>query len=155
MIRRISRDLIRMYLDEMGVTTRIDEEGDLVTVLKADDDFSHDVVIFYMVRGGWLHVEGQAVDYNVDEKERIRVLEALNEHNGSHTMSFGFLYKGLIKFKHSLLIDEEVSEAYLKKNGLRLGIYTIWRSFVELDQQLRSTEVPKLDIDLKSTVGLN
>ena len=61
----------------------------------------------------------------------------------------------LIKFKHSLLIDEDVSEAYLKKNGLRLGIYSIWRSFVELDQQLRSTEVTNLDIGSKSTVGLN
>ena len=37
MIRRISRDLIRMYLDEIGVTTRIDEDGDLVSVLKADE----------------------------------------------------------------------------------------------------------------------
>lgn len=131
MIKGISRDLIRKYLDDLGLSTRVDDDGDLFTILSADKDFSHDVIIYYSVNNNWLRIFGYAMDYDVPNTSKGQVLLALNEHNNSHATPTGVLQGNKIKFKHSLLLDEEVSEKYIIENGIKLGNSGIWHAFVD------------------------
>ncbi len=135
MVNGISRDLIRNYLDQIGISTRVDNDGDLFTILSADNDFGHDVIIYYIVQDNWLRIYGYASDYEVSNSNKGRVLLALNEFNQLHSTPVGVLENNSIKFKHCLLLDEEVSEAYIKENGIRLGHSSIWRAFVDFDKQ--------------------
>ena len=135
MVKGISRDLIRNYLDQINISSRIDDDGDLYTVLSADNDFDHDVIIYYTVSGNWLRIFGLAANYTVSDSNKGRVLLALNEFNSSHSTPTGVLEKDRIRFKHSLLLDEEVSEEYIKENGLKLGTTSIWHAFVDFNKQ--------------------
>ncbi|MDE6157272.1 MAG: hypothetical protein K2F78_03905, partial [Muribaculaceae bacterium] len=59
----IDRDLIRSYLDELQISTRIDDDGDMVIVQSADEDFGHDVVIFVIVNNNRLSYAAGAPGY--------------------------------------------------------------------------------------------
>lgn len=137
MVKGITRDLIRKYLDDLGVSTRVDDDGDLFTILRADNDFDHDVIIYYSVNNNWLRVFGYAMDYEVPDSNKGRVLLALNEHNQTHATPTGVLEtkNNAIKFKHSLLLDEEVSETYIKENGIKMGNSGIWHAFVDFNKR--------------------
>lgn len=50
----IDKNIIRGYLDELRISTRLDDDGDMVIVQSADEDFGHDVVIFVMVNNNRL-----------------------------------------------------------------------------------------------------
>ena len=50
----IDKNIIRGYLDELRISTRLDDDGDMVVVQSADEDFGHDVVIFVMVNNNRL-----------------------------------------------------------------------------------------------------
>lgn len=45
----ITKQLIREYLDELQISSRLDDDGDIVVVQSADEDFGHDVVIYIMI----------------------------------------------------------------------------------------------------------
>ena len=60
----ISTSQIRQYLDELHISTTIDEDGDLMLVQSADEEFGHDVVIFIIVRNNRLSYIASARDYD-------------------------------------------------------------------------------------------
>ncbi|MBQ7690699.1 MAG: hypothetical protein IJT30_05870 [Muribaculaceae bacterium] len=131
MLKEISRDLIRGYLDDVGVSTRIDDDGDIFTLLRADENFNHDVAVFFNVNGNWLWIFGQAHNLTVEESDKTRVLKILNEHNRKAKIVNGYMMKETIRFEHCYLLDEEVSEAYIKENCLRMTVSAIWHSFCD------------------------
>ena len=59
----VDKKLIRDYLDELHISTRIDDDGDMVIVQSADDDFGHDVVIFVIVNNNRLSYAAGAPGY--------------------------------------------------------------------------------------------
>lgn len=59
----VDKKLIREYLDELHISTRIDEDGDMVIVQSADEDFGHDVVIFVIVNNNRLSYAAGAPGY--------------------------------------------------------------------------------------------
>lgn len=45
-MNHIDVNIIRGLLDKANISSRIDEDGDIVVVQAADADFKHDVVIY-------------------------------------------------------------------------------------------------------------
>ncbi len=131
MVNQISRDLIRQYLDELNISTRIDSDGDLFTTLSADDDFDHDVQVYFRVSDNWLRIFGIAADYAVSREDKGAVLFSLNKMNLERAQITGVLNNEQIVFKWAYLLDETVSEAYIKENCLKLPLSLIWRCFVD------------------------
>lgn len=131
MVSQISRDLIRQYLDELNFPTRIDSDGDLFTALSADDDFNHDVQIYFRVSDNWLKIFGIAVDYAVSREDKGAVLFSLNKMNLQRAQITGVLNNEQIVFKWAYLLDEAVSETYIKENCLKLPVSLIWHCFVD------------------------
>ncbi len=66
-IMTVDKKLIREYLDELHISTRIDEDGDMVIVQSADEDFGHDVVIFVIVNNNRLSYAAGSPGYQPAE----------------------------------------------------------------------------------------
>ena len=45
----MTRDQIRGFIDRLGVSSRIDDDGDIAVTLTADNDFGHNVTIWVMI----------------------------------------------------------------------------------------------------------
>ena len=54
-MNHIDVNIIRGLLDKANISSRIDEDGDIVVVQAADADFKHDVVI-YIIAVSYTHL---------------------------------------------------------------------------------------------------
>lgn len=134
MVNGISRDIIRNCLDSLSTSTRIDDDGDLFTILSADKDFDHDVIIYFIVDEDWVSLNAYASDYEVSDSNKGRVLLALNDFNKDYKVVKGCLVNNnVIRFEHSFFFAEGVTEEHIKRN-LKLTIATIWKGFCELNK---------------------
>ena len=127
----IDLNLIRGYLDEIGVATQIDEDGDLVIVQGADEDFGHNVVIVITVNNNRLSYAAGAPGY--EPKGDLYMLA--NRHNCSHHMPTAVVRNDAVRMEYSFLLDEEVSKEYIVENCIKMILGSIWRSFVTLEQE--------------------
>ena len=62
-MKGIDKYIIRDILDEMHVATSFDDDGDLMVVQQADEDFVYDVVIYIIVNDNRLTFMAMAQDY--------------------------------------------------------------------------------------------
>ncbi len=127
----IDKNLIRGYFDELRIPTRIDEDGDLVVVQNADEDFGHDVVIFVMVSNNRLTYAAGSPGY----EPKGDLYQLANNHNCRHNMPTAVVRDGNIRMETSFLLDEEVSKEYVVENCIKMVLGTIWRAFVGLENE--------------------
>ena len=133
MVTRISRDLIRRCLDDFA-STRIDDDGDIFTIMSADRDFNHDVIVYFIVDEDWVSVHGYASNYEVSDNNKGRVILALNDFNKEYKVVKGCLVNNnTIRLEHAFLFAEGVTEEHIKRN-LKLALSTIWKGFCEIDK---------------------
>ena len=57
-MKEIDKHIIRDILDEMHIASSYDEDGDLMIVQQADEDFVYDVVIYILVNDNRLSFLG-------------------------------------------------------------------------------------------------
>ncbi|MCM1110310.1 MAG: YbjN domain-containing protein [Clostridium sp.] len=131
MVNSITRDSIRAFLDQLNTPTRIDNDGDLFMVLEADEDFNHDVVIYFFVKDNSLGIYAFAHDYKVPEDKMLDALIAVNKHNADTKYPKAFIKDNTVQTEYWYLLDEEVSEEYIKENCLKMIISLTWRFFVD------------------------
>jgi hypothetical protein len=134
MIKQISYDLLKKCLDEIGIRTVPDDDGTLLTLFRADERYGHDMVIRYIVRGPWLHIVGQVPGGIVPEERRGDMMIALNLLNVKGRVAPGALHDNSVRFKYSLMVDEEVTEEFVLESGVRTGTDSIRNAFVELEK---------------------
>lgn len=126
----VDKNTIRGYLDELHISTRIDDDGDMVIVQSADDDFGHDVVIFVIVSNNRLSYAAGAPDY----KPAGDPLFLANRHNCRRNLPTAVVRDGNVRMECSFLLDEEVSKAYIVENCIKMVLGSIWRGYVELEK---------------------
>lgn len=126
----IDKNTIRGYLDELHISTRIDEDGDMVVVQGADDDFGHDVVIFVIVNNNRLSYAAGAPDY----KPSGDPLFLANRHNCRRNMPTAVVRDGNVRMECSFLLDEEVSKEYVVENCIKMVLGSIWQAYVQLEK---------------------
>lgn len=130
-VKGITRDQIRTYLDEVGTSTRVDSDGDLFTVFPADEEFNHNVVIFFYVKDNSLGVYAFATEFQVPEEKTLDALIAINQWNAERKFPKVYLKDQIVQAEQWFALDEEVSVEYIKENCIRMMIALIWRFFVE------------------------
>ena len=52
----------------------------------------------------------------------------------------GALHDNTIMFKHSLMVDEDVSEEHILENWVKAGTESIWNAFVEFEKNAKDDE---------------
>ena len=126
----IDRNIIREYLDELHIATRIDDDGDMVIVQSADEDFGHDVVIFVMVNNNRLSYAAGAPGYTPQSD----LYQLANRHNCRRNMPTAVVRDGNIRMECSFLLDEEVSKEYIVENCIKMVLGSIWQAYVGLEK---------------------
>lgn len=127
----IDKNLIRGYLDELRISTRLDDDGDMVIVQTADEDFGHDVVIFVMVNNNRLSYAAGAPGY----QPRQDVYHLANRHNCRRNLPTAVVRDGNVRMEYSFLLDEEVSKEFIVENCIKMVLGSIWRSYVDLEKE--------------------
>lgn len=128
----IDKHTIRTYFDELRIPTRIDEDGDMVIVQSADEEFGHDVVIFVIVNGNQLSYAAGAHGYTPAGD----LFFLANRHNCRSNLPTAVVRDGGIRMECSFLLDEEVSKAYIVENCIKFVLGSIWQSFARLEKDL-------------------
>lgn len=127
----VDKNLIRGYLDELKISTRLDDDGDIMIVQSADEDFGHDVVIFVMVNNNRLSYAAGAPGYEPQQD----VYYLANRHNCRRNLPTAVVRDGNVRMECSFLLDEEVSKAYIVENCIKMVLGSIWRAYVELEKE--------------------
>lgn len=123
----INQSTLRDLLDEAGIATKKDDEGDLMTVLSADDDFPFDMIAWFMVEDNWLTIITRSFDFKVKDPYTVA-----NEYNRTHRAVSCIAEDDAVFFKLGFLLDEEVSTQYVIENCLRFGVGCSWHSFADI-----------------------
>ena len=76
-MKTIDKHIIRDILDEMHIASSFDEDGDLMIVQQADEDFVYDVAIYILVNDNRLSFLAAAQGY----EPQGNLLELANRHN--------------------------------------------------------------------------
>ncbi len=136
MKNELTNELLRNLLDQSGLVTRIDKEGDINTYLGADEDFPKDVVIFYLIRDGWLGIQAFSPDYQLDlgDDDKLRLANHLNSHT---KLPKAYFRNGMLHFEHWVVIESNFSKEFMKKTLQNLTGY-MWHAFVDLHKALNS-----------------
>ena len=127
----IDKNIIRGYLDELRISTRLDDDGDMVVVQSADEDCGHDVVIFVMVNNNRLSYAAGAPGY----EPRQDPYHLANRHNCRRNLPTAVVRDGNVRMECSFLLDEEVSKAYIVENCIKMVLGSIWRAYVDLEKE--------------------
>ena len=127
----IDKNIIRGYLEELRISTRLDDDGDMVVVQSADEDFGHDVVIFVMVNNNRLSYAAGAPGY----EPRQDPYHLANRHNCRRNLPTAVVRDGNVRMECSFLLDEEVSKAYIVENCIKMVLGSIWRAYVDLEKE--------------------
>lgn len=133
----ISQRLISDALDEIGLESSIDSDCDLYVILHADNDFEHDVQIYYQVEDGkWLRVFAVAPGFDSRCYNRHKNLEAINKCNSEQRMTKAYLHDNgtRIIVERFEKIDEYISDSYLTRNCLKFNTTCMWHAFCRLGQ---------------------
>ncbi len=132
----ITKNTLYRLLGEVGIDACEDFRGNFYVMKYADADFDHDIVITYSVDGDWLCVTGEPQDFAVAEGDEYTVLDVLNTLNMKRVAPVGFWLNNRPHFRYSVRLCEEVSEAYVKRDVIRFGAYSVCMCFSELKERL-------------------
>lgn len=127
----VDRNLIRHYLDELQVPTLLDDDGDLIVTQAADSDFDHNVLIFITVNNGRITYSAGAPDYAPEGD----LLYLANRHNQRSIMPMAVVRNDAVRMEYSFVLDEEVSENYIKNNCIVMILSAIWHAFLNFERE--------------------
>lgn len=127
----ITRDYIRKICDDLGLTSSIDSDGDIRVILRADEDFAHDVYVYFCVEDkGWFRVMGMAMDFDATQENLAKYMLAVNNYNRRQKLFKAYLTKeGRVIIERWELMDEDVSEEFIKENCVKISLPGIWDAF--------------------------
>ncbi len=134
----ISQKYISDLLDELNFESGIDYDCDLFIILDADSDFEYNVQIYYTVEDNhWLRVWAIAPDFDSQCANKQKVLDAINKCNAAQKFVKAYLMNdNRIIIERYELIDEYVSDDYIKINCLKAVSSALWQAFVRIGNEL-------------------
>lgn len=115
MVNSISTSFIRGLCDEIGYTTSVDSDGDILIRLSADNDFGHDVLVFIRVSDNKLLRIFSLTDFTIGQHDVGKTLVKLNEYNHMKSYMTAYLQNdGRVVVERLEIIDMNVSEEFIK-----------------------------------------
>lgn len=130
MVNSISVSYVRSLCDKIGFNTKVNEDGDIILRLDADSDFGHDVIIFLQVTDDKLLRVFAMTDIKIPQSNVGKTLIKLNEYNNLNLYMKAYLLDdGHLVVERHELIDENVSEEFIKENCIKLCISSCWQFF--------------------------
>ena len=138
MINSINISFIRELCDKSGFNTKLDSDGDIAMILRADSDFGHDVHIFFSVSDmKWLRIWGTS-GLQIRKEQIKDIVMRINEYNKNTRYMKAYFEenRNWIVFERYELIDENVSEEFILNNIVKLCPPYIWNAFKDIFSDL-------------------
>lgn len=130
-MKGINKKIICSLLEKAGVTYNTDEDGSLLVLQGADEDFPHNVLIYIIVNNNRLSFFGGAPDYHPEGN----LLEMANNHNLNHFIPIAVVRDGNVRMEQHFILDEEVSEQHVIENCLLMPLASIWHAFKDFENK--------------------
>ena len=129
----IDKNIIRGYLDELRISTRLDDDGDMVIVQSADEDFGHDVVIFVMVNNNRLSYAAGAPGYE-PRQDPYHLAKGGYEPVAALSVRLASRYA---RAESDLMVDVAVGAVGVEcvENCIKMVLGSIWRAYVDLEKE--------------------
>ena len=132
---KVTIEQVRTYLREMGWKTSLYDDNDIVMNFKEDDDCPYPITIFVNLKGEHSRLQIVAIptDCTVPASKRAQVMLKINKENFNYNYVTATLSEdgGILVYRRECL-DEEVSEAYIRENCLKLPINGAFQYIAEL-----------------------
>ena len=130
MVNSIRTSFIRGLCDELGYNTSVDSDGDICLVLTADSDFGHNVLVFMRVIDNKILRLFSMSDFKIGQEDVAKTLLKLNKYNHQKLFMKSYLQDdGHVIVERGELIDENVSEEFIKQNCIRECVGMSWQFF--------------------------
>lgn len=130
MVNSISTSFIRGLCDEIGYTTSVDSDGDILIRLSADNYFGHDVLVFIRVSDNKLLRIFSLTDLTIGQHDVGKTLVKLNEYNHMKSYMTAYLQNdGRVVVERLEVIDVNVSEEFIKENCIKACVSISWNFF--------------------------
>lgn len=127
MKNELTREFLRNLLDECCFVTRIDKEGDICALLDADDDFPHDVVLYFLIREGWMGMHAFVPDWNLNlTPEQQFHIE--NRFNSERKLPKLYFRDDTLILEHWIVIESNFSKTFII-NSIKYLTGIFWKSF--------------------------
>ena len=129
----LTKNDLRDRLFKANVSIRMDKDGDFVTVLHADKDYKHDVLVFFILNedNNTLTMMGGS-EFDISPSQEDEALSFLNDWNASHKFGKAYLYEKNIRISACLDEPGNVSADYLSDSFIKLIMSVFWRFFTEI-----------------------
>jgi len=135
MVKNVSKIEFRSYLDEIGFPNKIDSDGDVSVIFNADNDFGHDVYMFFRFseeNQGKISAFAVAPDFKINDDEVAHLLIKCNEWNANSSIGIAYCVNKQPRISNVVFTDEPVSESFLKENFIKLTLQSFWKFFCSL-----------------------
>lgn len=123
------RDIIETFLP-----IRRDDDGDYVTILNKDEDFGHDVLVFFVLNedGDRLQMHSMT-DLEVSDERKGLVF--CNKWNTEKAYGQAYFLSGTLRMTFTLNAPANVSRDYLKDDFVKLSMAIIWQFYKEAGKE--------------------
>lgn len=137
MIKGLSLAVLRGLIDKAGYSHKIDEDGDILMTLNADNDFGYDVYIFFQIQGEndtILKITGYAFDFPVNNDNKANLVYLCNKWNREKRLPKAYvdIENNRVIAEENYFLDEAVSEEYVLESCIKLTTSGIWGFFKSL-----------------------
>ncbi|MBR1784872.1 MAG: hypothetical protein IJ760_05485 [Bacteroidales bacterium] len=135
-----------LLLDRCGFrSTSVYDDGSISVDFGADDDCRYNIrFIFTVIDDQVLLIGASPEGFVVPSDARAKALMKINELNGEYSIVSAIMNdKGTIIVKRGELLDEEVSEAFMVENVLKLTVNNALQYIAELVRFVEEPDVSR------------
>jgi len=134
MVTKISKNAFRNLLDECDLSSKLTQSGNFIVSLEADNDFGHNVDIMFFINEETGRLDSLGVadsDFNISNDELAHAYVICNEWNRNY-ITQAYVADNSFWVSYSIIIDEPVSESFIKENFIRISTSVFWQFFCSL-----------------------
>jgi len=135
MVKNVSKNELRGYLDELGLVNKIDSDGDVAVLFEADENFGHDVYMYFNFSDenkGKITAFAVAPEFKINNDDVAHLLIKCNEWNTNTLVGMAYCINNQPRISNVIFTDEPVSESYFKENFLKLTLQMFWKFYCSL-----------------------
>lgn len=126
---KMTKSELRDIIDSI-IPTRRDDDGDFVAILQKDEDFSHNVAVYFVLNDDGDKFQMMThTDLNVQDEERA--LRFCNTWNTQKSFGQAFFSNGVFRMNFTLNDPAEVPQEYLK-SFISLNLAVAWQYYKEI-----------------------
>lgn len=133
MVNKVTKANFRDLLDKAGYSHRIDDDGDFIVILDADNDFSHDVVIWFTINDkSTVRAFAEAVDFKISDNDLAQILIKCNDWHIKYNVGSAYVNNNRLFIQNALFLDQPVSEQFIIDNFIKINLTLFWKFFCSL-----------------------